>query len=56
MYDNATKKKGAVLASVYGSWLKKFVCVMGDKKEKLCVIDRELPDRHIAVDLPLPSD
>ena len=54
--DQKTNKRGEVIASAYGSWLKKFVCVIGGQKEKLWVIDREIPDRHIPVDVPIPGD
>lgn len=55
-FDEATKKRGDIIASVYGSWLKKFVCVVGQTKEKVWEIDREIPDRHVPASIPLPSD
>jgi Oxysterol-binding protein len=54
--DPKSNKKGNVLVSVYGSWLKKFVCLTDKNKEKLWVLDREIPDRHYSVDQPIPSD
>ena len=48
--------KKVPVATVYGSWLKKFKFVFGDVKEKLWVIDQVLPVRHLPADYPLPSD
>ena len=49
-------KRGEALSTVYGSWLKKFKYVYGEKKEKLWVIDVNLPVRHVPTDFPIPSD
>lgn len=49
-------KKGEALSTVYGSWLKKFKYVYGDKKEKMWELDKNLPMRHLPADFPLPSD
>jgi len=54
-FNYAESKQGRALATVTGSWMKKFVA-LGDKKEKIWQIDRDLPIRHIPVDIPLPSD
>lgn len=55
-FDTGTNKKGEALVSVYGSWLKKFVAVDIKGKEKIWVINREVPKRHIPSDFPIPSD
>lgn len=49
-------KRGEALSTVYGSWLKKFKYVYGEKKEKLWVFDVNLPVRHVPADFPIPSD
>jgi hypothetical protein len=55
VWKNDGNKKNFV-ATVWGSWLKKFKALRDQKKEKIWELEQVSPQRHVPVDFPLPSD